>query len=379
MRTAERQRSFQNLSYTPPIAHRRLLANYRMPAEWELHSATYLVWPHNLDTWPGKFESVPPIFARIAAVLAHFEPVRILVRDAGQIAKVRHMINAVVRPDREPVRMDRTEFLPIPTNDSWVRDYGPIFLNRIAGDGDGPAQVAVDWRFNSWGSKYGAYDLDDSVPQRLAEHYDFEVVEAGIVLEGGSLDVNGQDSLLTTESCLLNRNRNPSLNRTEIEEYLRIYLGVEQILWLGEGIAGDDTDGHVDDLARFTAANTIVTVVEQDPADVNYKPLQDNLQRLRAMHNRRGEPFTIATLPMPAPLYYEGVRLPASYANFYIANGVVLMPSFGCVADEVAQATLARLFPGRHIVAIPSVDLVWGLGAIHCLTQQHPAPSRIVR
>ncbi|MBV8357363.1 MAG: agmatine deiminase family protein, partial [Deltaproteobacteria bacterium] len=339
--------------------------------------ATYLVWPHNLDTWPGKFELVPPIFALIAAALAHFEPVRILVRDAARIADVREMIAAVSAPDGGPVRMSRIDFLPIATNDSWIRDYGPIFLNRIAPSEDGPMQIAMDWRFNSWGGKYGACNLDDAVPQRLAEYYGFEVVETGMVLEGGSLDVNGGGLLLTTEACLLNKNRNPSMNREEIEEHLRVYLGVERILWLGEGIAGDDTDGHVDDLARFIAANIIVTVVEQDTVDVNYKLLQDNLQRLHAMRNRRGEPFTIATLPMPAPLYFDGVRLPASYANFYITNGGVLMPSFGCAADQVAQATLARLFPDRRVVAIPSGDLVWGLGAIHCLTQQHPAPPRI--
>jgi len=362
VRTAERQRSFQN-------------ANYRMPAEWAPHLGTYLVWPHNADTWPSKFESVPSVFAQIAATLAHFEPVRILVRDAALIPDVRRMISAANTPDGEPVRMGRIEMLPIVTNDSWIRDYGPIFINRVA-PGDGRIQIAVDWRFNSWGGKYGACDLDDAVPHRLAQNYGFEVVEADMVLEGGSFDVNGAGSLLTTESCLLNRNRNPSMGRREIEGNLRVYLGVERVLWLGEGIAGDDTDGHVDDLARFTAVNTIVTAVEHDPAEVNYAPLQDNLRRLRAMRNCAGEPFTIVTLPMPAPLYFEGVRLPASYANFYIANGAVLMPSFGCATDEVAQRTLARLFPERRVVAIPSADLVLGLGAIHCLTQQHPAPPR---
>jgi agmatine deiminase len=349
-----------------------------MPAEWDPHLATYLVWPHNLDTWPGKFELVPPIFAQIAAALAHFEPVRILVRDAAQIADLRKIIRAASAPEGEPVRMDRIELLPIATNDSWIRDYGPIFLNRISATEDGPMQIAVDWRFNSWGGKYGGCNLDDAVPQRLAEHYEFDVIGARMVLEGGSLDVNGAGIVLTTESCLLNRNRNPSMDREEIEESLRVYLGVDRVLWLGEGIAGDDTDGHVDDLARFTAANTIVTVVEQDPADINYAPLQDNLRRLRAMRNRRGEPFTIVALPMPAPVYFDGIRLPASYANFYIGNGAVLMPSFECAADEVAQTTLAQLFPDRRIVAIPSADLVWGLGAIHCLTQQHPAPSRFI-
>ena len=343
-----------------------------MPAEWEPHLATYLVWPHNRDTWPGKFEVVPPIFARIAAGLAHSERVRILVRDEAEIGDIYQMISSADRIDGEPVRIDRIELISIPTNDSWIRDYGPIFLNRVAGN-NRPAQIALDWRFNSWGGKYGDCDLDDAVPKRLAERYGFDVVEAEMVLEGGSFDVNGAGDLLTTESCLLNKNRNPSMDRRDVEANLRIRLGVERVLWLGEGIAGDDTDGHVDDLARFTATDTIVTVVEEDPADVNYAPLEDNLQRLRGIRNRDGRPFTIATLPMPPPLYCDGVRLPASYANFYIANRAVLMPSFGCLADETACATLARLFPGRRVIAIPSGDLAWGLGAIHCLTQQHPA------
>lgn len=355
------------------------LSNYRMPAEWEPHLATYLVWPHNLDTWPARFDLVPPIFAEMAAAISHFEPVRILVQDSARILEVRRMISSASRLDGEPHRMDRIEILPIATNDSWIRDYGPIFLNRISTHDDGPMQVAVDWRFNSWGGKYGPCQLDDVVPGRLAEYYGFEVVEPHMVLEGGSVDVNGAGILLTTESCLLNRNRNASMDRGEIEKNLRLYLGVERVLWLGDGIAGDDTDGHVDDLARFTADDTIVAVVENDPADVNYAPLQDNLARLRSMRNRDGKPFTIVTLPMPMPLYCEGARLPASYANFYIANEAVLMPWFGCAADKIAQITLAALFPDRQIVPIPCTDLVWGLGAIHCLTQQHPVPSPMVR
>jgi agmatine deiminase len=346
-----------------------------MPAEWEPHLATYLVWPHNLDTWPGKFEVIPPIFARIAAVLAHFEPVRILIHDAAQVDRVRQMISSAGGPDGQAVRMERIELLSIATNDSWIRDYGPIFVNRSIANDSAPAQIALDWRFNSWGGKYGACELDDAVPQRLAEHYGFEVIKADMVLEGGSLDVNGAGLVLTTESCLLNRNRNPSMDRRQIEERLPDYLGVQRVLWLGEGIAGDDTDGHVDDLARFTARNRIVTVVEDDPDDINYAPLQDNLRRLRALRNLDGKPFTIATLPMPPPLYFNGTRLPASYANFYIANGAVLMPSFGCASDEPARETLTHLFGGRRVITIPSMDLVWGLGAIHCLTQQHPAPN----
>ena len=344
-----------------------------MPAEWEPHLATYLAWPHNLDTWPGRFELVPPVFAQMTAAVAQFEPVRILVRDTAEIAEIDEMIRAASRLSGESPT-DRIEFVPIMTNDSWIRDYGPIFLNRIRTGGGGPTQIALDWRFNCWGGKYGPCNLDDAIPQRLAECYKFEVVQVPMVLEGGSIDVNGAGILLTTESCLLNQNRNASIQRSEIEKNLCSYLGVERVLWLGEGIAGDDTDGHIDDLARFTAADKIVTVVEDDPADVNYAPLQDNLARLRSMRNLDGKPFTIVTLPMPQPLYCEGTRLPASYANFYVANKAVLVPSFGCGSDKIAQTTLASLFPDRRIVPIRCADLVWGLGAIHCLTQQHPAP-----
>src|SRR5579863_562151 len=344
-----------------------------MPAEWAPHLATYIVWPHNLETWPGKFEPIPPVFAQMAAAIAYFEPLRVIVNDAGAIDSVRAMIAGAPTPDGTPTRMDRIDLVVIPTNDSWVRDHGPIFVNRIASARDtSPAQIALDWRFNSWGEKYGRYDLDDVVPRRLAEHYGFDVIEPGIVLEGGSIDVNGAGSLMTTEACLLNKNRNPSLSRTDIEEYLRDYLGVTNICWLGDGIAGDDTDGHIDDLARFVAPRTIVTVVERDPADENYRVLNDNLVRLHALRDEHGRPFTIVTLPMPPALHYDGTRLPASYANFYIVNGGVIVPTFDCAADAIAIASLARLFPGRRVVGIPATDLVWGLGAVHCLTQQHP-------
>jgi agmatine deiminase len=345
-----------------------------MPAEWEPHTATYLVWPHNLDTWPGKFEPIPMAFAQIAAAIGNCEPVRILLRDRAESAVVRELITEAVASILGEGEIEYAiEYAEVPTNDSWVRDHGPIFVNRVAGvAGSGPAQIALDWRFNSWGEKYGRFDLDDIVPHRLGALYGFEVIEPAIVLEGGSIDVNGAGSLLTTESCLLNPNRNPSLNRAEIEEYLRAYLGVSNVLWLGDGIAGDDTDGHIDDLARFVNSNTIVTVVEDDPADANYKVLQDNLERLHAMRDLNGHPFRIETLPMPPAQSFDGTRLPASYANFYIANGGVVIPVFGCDADTQAIAVLTRLFPGRQIIGIPSGDLVWGLGAIHCLTQQHP-------
>jgi agmatine deiminase len=360
---------------TIPAGDRQRFASYRMPPEWAPHAATYLVWPHNLDTWPGKFEPIPAVFAQMAAAIAHFEPVRILIKDSLVGEEVAALIRAAPGPFGDPVRLDRIELLPIATNDSWIRDHGPIFVNRRGGDEATPRQIALDWRFNSWGEKYGAYDLDDVVPQRLSERYGFEVVEPGIVLEGGSIDVNGTGCLLTTESCLLNPNRNPSLTRAEVEDFLKVYLGVNQVLWLGDGIAGDDTDGHVDDLARFTAPDTIVTVAEEDPADPNFAPLRDNLARLHAMRDASGNPFRVEILPMPPALHHDGTRLPASYANFYIANGGVIMPSFGCPADDAAAAILAQLFPGRRVARIPSTDLVWGLGAIHCLTQQHPAPT----
>jgi agmatine deiminase len=346
------------------------LIGYRMPAEWAPHAATYIVWPHNLETWPGKFDPIPLVFARMAAAIAHFEPLRVLVNDTLDAQAIAALIVDAPAPFGGSARIERIEFVSVPTNDSWIRDHGPVFVSRA--DGSAPP-IALDWRFNSWGEKYGAFDLDDVVPRRLGERYGFDFIEPGIVLEGGAIEVNGAGTLLTTESCLLNPNRNPKLTRAEIEEYLQVYLGVTQILWLGDGIAGDDTDGHVDDLARFTAPDTIVTVVEEDPADANYAVLRDNLARLRAMRDPAGRPFKIETLPMPSALHYEGTRLPASYANFYLTNHGVIMPSFDCPADAVAETTLARLFPGRQVVSVPSTDLVWGLGAIHCLTQQHPA------
>jgi agmatine deiminase len=362
-----------------PPEHRRILAAYRMPPEWARHVGCFLAWPHNRDTWPDKFDVIPPIYAEMVAKIVRFDSVRLGVTDEKQINQVRETFFEAARRTAKdmPGAMRPIDIFHLPTNDAWIRDYGPIFVNRLASAATsaGPNQIALDWRFNSWGEKYGAFDLDDVVPQKLGFRYGFEVIEPGIVLEGGSIDVNGAGSLLTTESCLLNPNRNPTLSRAEIEDYLRTYLGVTNVLWLGDGIAGDDTDGHIDDLARFVAPDTIVTVVEDDPADVNYKVLQDNLARLRAMRDQDGRPFKIETLPMPPAVIHEDTRLPASYANFYIANRAVLMPRFDCSQDNAAASTLSRLFPGRIVVGVPSTDLVWGLGSVHCLSQQHPAPQ----
>jgi agmatine deiminase len=358
--------------------HRRLLAGYRMPPEWARHVGCFLAWPHNRDTWPDKFDVIPPIYADMVAKIARFDNVRLGVTDEKQINQVREtFLEAARRTVKDtPSALRPIDIFHLPTNDAWIRDHGPIFVNRLASaaKSTGPSQIALDWRFNSWGEKYGAFDLDDVVPQKLGRRYGFQVIEPGIVLEGGSIDVNGEGSMLTTESCLLNPNRNPTLTRADIEDYLRTYLGVTNVLWLGDGIAGDDTDGHIDDLARFVADDTIVTVVEDDPADANYAVLRDNLERLRAMRDQDGRPFKIETLPMPPAVIHDGTRLPASYANFYIANRAVLMPTFDAPTDAIASATLSRLLPGRVVVGVPSTDLVWGLGSVHCLSQQQPAP-----
>jgi agmatine deiminase len=330
---------------------------FRMPAEWEPHAATWLAWPHKEASWPGKLDRIPPLFAEVARLLAPGECVHINVTGEEMERDVR------ARLDRAGVPAARTPLHRIPSNDAWIRDHGPIFLNR------GPEQVVVDWGYNAWGGKYPPFDLDDTVPTRVAAMLNLPVFDGGMILEGGSIDVDGAGALLTSESCLLNPNRNPQLTRVQIEDRLRDFLGVQTIYWLGEGIVGDDTDGHIDDLTRFVAPATVVTAVETDTHDPNHEPLRANLERLRRL------PLTVHTLPMPVPVAFEGQRLPASYANFYIGNRVVLLPFFDCPQDEVARATLQGLFPGRVVVGLDCRDLVWGLGAFHCLTQQQPLPS----
>ena len=338
---------------------------YRMPAEWEPHEATWLSWPHNPETWPGKMEPVPAIFADIVAGLCDGEEVRILVGDDELERSARAALAARGCPD------DNVRFFRIPTNDAWMRDHGPIFVVHPE-----RGVALTDWKYNAWGGKYPPYALDDQVPSRINETLRRPLFRGDMVLEGGSIDVDGAGTLLTTESCLLNPNRNPSLTKPAIEERLAELLGVRKVLWLGDGIEGDDTDGHVDDLTRFVAPRTVVSAVEEDPADANYRPLRDNLSRLHTMTDARGAPLEVITLPMPPAVYYGDRRLPASYANFYIGNRAVLVPVFDHPRDEIACATLARVFPGRRIVPIRSTDLVWGLGAVHCVTQQQPAPPR---
>jgi len=344
---------------------------YRMPAEFEPHEATWLAWPHNPETWPGRLKYIPPIWIQMIKPLHVHEMVHVCVNDAAMEKDVQAILK------RHDIGRNVT-LHQIPTNDAWARDHNAVFVTRTAPnpllnkEGAKGEVLATDWIFNSWGQKYGPCDLDDVVPQHVAKYLNISCVEPGIVLEGGSIDVNGKGTLLTTEQCLLNKNRNPHLKKVEIEQYLKDYLGVTNILWLGDGIVGDDTDGHVDDIMRFVGPDTIVTAVEEDPADENYKPLQDNLKRLQSMKDQDGRPFKIVTIPMPGPVEYDGQRLPASYANFYIANGVVLVPIYNHANDQRALDTLQKLFPARRVVGINCVEMVWGLGAIHCVTQQQP-------
>ncbi|MCK6555896.1 agmatine deiminase family protein [Candidatus Binatia bacterium] len=344
----------------PPAA-----LGYRMPAEWEAHAATWLSWPHKEASWPGNFAPIPAIWVEIVRALGTHERVCVLVNDEAAAAAVRELLAG------GGVESGNVETHAIRTDDAWMRDHGPTFVTRLH---NGRTELAaVDWVYNAWGGKYPPWEHDDAVPAAIAARLGIPLFSPGIVLEGGSIDVNGRGSVLTTEQCLLNPNRNPHRSRGEIETVLRDYLGVGNVLWLGDGIAGDDTDGHVDDLARFVDPGTVVTVVEEDPRDDNYGTLRDNLKRLHAMRDQDGRPLRVVALPMPAPVEYDGQRLPASYANFYIGNGVVLVPTFADPNDAVALQILQTCFPTRRVAGIHAREMVWGLGAFHCVTQQQPA------
>jgi agmatine deiminase len=351
---------------------------YRMPAEWEPHTTTWLSWPRREGiSFPESFDLVLPALRAMVEALIESEQVCINVSNGADEAEARSVLSELP--------MQRITFYRVPTNEPWCRDHGPIFLTReedwsrllseprhTRRREGAPAPLAiVDWDYNAWGNKYPPFDLDEVVPTRLAEVLALPVFYPHMILEGGSIDVNGAGALLTTESCLLNKNRNPNLSRDEIEQRLRDYLGVSDILWLGNGIAGDDTDGHIDDLTRFVSERTVVTVVEENRDDENYEPLQENLARLRKM-KISGRKLDILTLPMPKKIVREGLRLPASYANFYIANTRVLVPTFADANDEAALSVLRQCFPNRRVIGIDCRELIWGLGTFHCLTQQQP-------
>jgi agmatine deiminase len=337
-----------------------------MPAEWELHAGTWLTWPRPEGiSFPDKYETVPPVYAELIRRLVEVEDVNINVWNAEMEATAREAL----RKHRTP--LERVRFHHFPAYEPWCRDHGPIFLVR---ERDGKRERAVvDWGYNAWGNKYPPFDLDDAIPQHVARLRGLPLFSPGIVMEGGSIEVNGRGTVLTTEACLLNPNRNPQLNRAQIEDYLRDYLGVTNVLWLGDGIVGDDTDGHIDDLTRFVNPTTVVTVVEEDRADANYELLQENLKRLRGLRDQDGNLLRVVELPMPGVVEYEGQRLPASYANFYIANKIVLVPTYRHANDAKALAILQKEFPGRRVVGIDSTELIWGLGSFHCISQQEPA------
>ncbi len=350
----------------PPAA-----SKFRMPAEWELHEATWIAWPHNKKDWPGKFAPIPWVYGEIVRHLHTGENIHILVNDAAHEKRARSVLA------KAAVDFSRIRCFRITTDRVWTRDSGPIFVVNPRG------QVAMtDWHFNAW-AKYDNWRLDDRVPERINKYLKLAswqptVRGQRVVLEGGSIDVNGHGMLLTTEECLLSpiQSRNPSLTRSEIEQVLADYLGIRRVVWLNRGIVGDDTHGHVDDLARFVGPHTVVTVIEPNQADENHEPLQENLTRLREVRDLDGNALDVRTLPMPAPLIFAGQRLPASYANFYIGNEKVLVPTFNDPNDRVALEILAELFPERTVVGIHAVDLVWGFGTLHCMTQQQPRSAK---
>ncbi|MEQ1624506.1 MAG: agmatine deiminase family protein [Sediminibacterium sp.] len=336
---------------------------YKFPAEFAPHLATWLSWPHKEASWPGKIDSIYPNYAQFIKYLTLGEEVRINVVDETMKSF------AIGHLNKAGVDLAKVSFFMHPTNDAWCRDHGPAFLiNESAPD----RKVIVDWNYNAWGNKYPPYDLDDVIPTLIGKHFNLPVFHPGIVMEGGSVEFNGKGSLMTSKACLLNENRNPHLNQSQIEGYLCNFYGVDQILWVDDGIVGDDTDGHIDDTVRFVNEDTVITVVESDQQDENYEFLQTNLKQLKAMRLINGKQLNIVELPMPDAVIYEDQRLPASYANFYISNNHVIVPTFRSDNDDKALQIIAQCFPKRETVGIDSTDIIWGLGSFHCLSQQEP-------
>jgi agmatine deiminase len=336
---------------------------YHFPAEFSRHTATWLSWPHKEASWPGKIESIYPIYCQFIKLVAEGEKVNInVVNEAmkDQATRLLQQVNADFK---------NIQFFIHPTNDAWCRDHGPAFVvNALAQH----KKAIVDWGYNAWGGKYPPFDLDDIIPTLIGKHFNIPVYNPGIVMEGGSVEFNGKGTLLTTTSCLLNSNRNPHLNQEQIEEYLHNYYGAENILWIGDGIIGDDTDGHIDDITRFVSHDTVVTMIESNKKDENYEPLQENLKLLKKLRLENGKQINIAELPMPSAVIYDDMRLPASYANFYIANKYVVVPTFRDKNDDVALNILQQCFTDRKVVGLDSTDIIWGLGSFHCLSQQEP-------
>lgn len=339
-----------------------LAQGFSFPAEWAKHTATWLSWPHKEASWPGKIDTIYAPYIEFIKVVTEGELVRINVVNEDMKASV------IFQLQNAGVDLNKIEIFEFPTNDAWCRDHGPAFLINPTTR----QKAIVDWGYNAWGGKYPPFDLDDVIPTKIGNHFGLPVFNPGIVMEGGSVDFNGKGTILTTTACLLNKNRNPELSQQQIETYLQNYYGAEQILWLGDGIIGDDTDGHIDDITRFVNEDTVVTVVEEDKNDENYHILQENLETLKTMRLLNGKQLNIVELPMPDAVIYEDTRLPASYANFYIANSAVIVPTYRSKNDDKALDILTQCFPDRKVVGIDSTDIIWGLGSFHCLSQQEP-------
>ncbi len=337
---------------------------YHFPAEFAPHEATWLSWPHKEESWPGKIHNIYPAYSQFVKILTLSEKVRINVKDE-------QMKNfALSHLQLAGVDLSKVEFFFHPTNDAWCRDHGPAFLINPHAD---IKKVIVDWGYNAWGNKYPPYDLDDVVPTLIGQHFKIPVFNPGIVMEGGSVEFNGKGTVLTSTCCLLNENRNSHLSQGDIEKYLSDYYGVDQILWVDEGIVGDDTDGHIDDTIRFINDDTVLTVVETKVHDENYELLQQNLKSLSKMRLLNEKQLNVVELPMPDEVVYDDMRLPASYANFYISNKHVIVPTYQCEKDDKALEIISQCFPEREVVGIDSTEIIWGLGSFHCLSQQEPA------
>lgn len=336
---------------------------YYFPAEFAPHHSTWLSWPHKEASWPGKIETIFPSYVAFIKTLVRFEDVNINVCDAAMQQKATHLLQAA------SVDLSRVHFHLHPTNDAWCRDHGPAFLlNNL----DASKKAIVDWNYNAWGNKYPPFDLDDVIPTLIGNKLGLPVFNPGIIMEGGSVDFNGAGTVITSTACLLNPNRNPHLNQSQIEQYLMDFYGQDQVLWVDEGIVGDDTDGHIDDTVRFVNEDTVITVVEENKQDENYELLQHNLKQLKEMRLLNGKQLNIVEIPMPDPVIWEDQMLPASYANFYIANKQVVVPTFRSDKDDKVLQLIQQSFPDREIVGIDSTDIIWGLGSFHCLSQQEP-------
>ncbi len=334
---------------------------YTFPPEWAEHRATWLSFPKNVDTWEDRFEKIYPAYMEFIKRIAESE--KVCINAAGETQATVYSLL-----DKFQITTENIEVFNHPTNDSWCRDHGPAFLKHRKTE----EKLIINWDYNAWGSKYPPYDADNNIPLKIAETLNLQAISPGIVMEGGSIEVNGAGTLLTSESCLLNPNRNPHLTKNEIETYLKAYYGVEQILWVKDGIVGDDTDGHIDDTTRFVNQDTVITCVEHNKTDENYKPLLENLHELSRMQLLDGKSLNIIELPMPSPVYSAGIRLPASYANFYITNKYVIVPTYRCSNDEIALDIIQTSFHNRKVIGIDSTEIIWGLGSFHCLSQQEP-------